>query len=49
MPVQNFQNGGAEIVLDLGDLNPKQKEFCQARSRYIAYGGARGGDRKSVV
>ena len=49
MPVQNFQNGGAEIVLDLGDLNPKQKEFCQARSRYIAYGGARGGGKTHVL
>ena len=49
MPVQNFQNGGAEITLNLGDLNPKQKEFCQARSRYIAYGGARGGGKTHVL
>lgn len=49
MPVQNFQNSGAEITLDLGDLNPKQKEFCQARSRYIAYGGARGGGKTHVL
>lgn len=35
-------------VMDLGDLNPKQKRFCQARCRYIAYGGARGGGKTHV-
>lgn len=35
-------------VLRLGDLNPKQKRFCQARQRYIAYGGARGGGKTHV-
>lgn len=34
--------------IDLGELNPKQKLFCQARSRYVAYGGARGGGKTHV-
>lgn len=37
-----------EVTLDLGELNPKQKLFCQARSRYVAYGGARGGGKTHV-
>ena len=41
------ENEALDIV-DLGDLNPKQKLFCQARTRYIAYGGARGGGKTHV-
>lgn len=36
-------------TMDLGELNPKQKLFCQARTRYIAYGGARGGGKSHVA
>lgn len=36
-------------TMELGELNPKQKLFCQARSRYIAYGGARGGGKSHVA
>lgn len=36
-------------TISFGDLNPKQKEFCQARNRYIAYGGARGGGKSHVL
>ena len=36
-------------VVDFGSLNPKQKLFTQARSRYIAYGGARGGGKTHVL
>lgn len=39
----------SEVSLDLGDLNPKQKRFCQARAKYIAYGGARGGGKTHVA
>jgi len=35
-------------LVDLGHLNPKQKLFCQARNRYIAFGGARGGGKSYV-
>ncbi len=38
-----------EPVVDLGELTPKQKQFCQARSRYVNYGGARGGGKTHVV
>lgn len=37
------------VQVKLGELNPKQKEFCQARSRYVAYGGARGGGKTHVA
>lgn len=35
--------------LELGELNPKQKLFCQSRSRYTAFGGARGGGKSHVL
>lgn len=40
---------GKGVRLDLGELNPKQKLFCQARCRYVAYGGARGGGKSHVL
>ena len=40
---------GSTIKLDFGELNPKQREFCKARNRYIAYGGARGGGKSHVL
>lgn len=36
-------------MVDLGELNPKQKLFCQSRCRYTAYGGARGGGKTHVL
>lgn len=38
-----------EVVLDFGDMNPKQVLFCKSRSRYTAYGGARGGGKSHVM
>ncbi len=40
---------GKKITVDLGDLNPKQKKFCQSRTKYTAYGGARGGGKTHVL
>ena len=37
------------LKLDLGGLTPKQKLFCQARTRYVAFGGARGGGKSHVA
>lgn len=44
-----MKNIGGSVSVDLGDLNAKQKEFCQARTRYVGYGGARGGGKSHVV
>lgn len=44
-----YQHGPKMTTVDFGDLNPKQKEFCQSRSRYTNYGGARGGGKSHVV
>lgn len=49
MAYKSFQNSGGTVSVDLGDLNPKQKLFCQARTRYVAYGGARGGGKTHVL
>ena len=49
MGLRNVPGGSANVFMDLGDLTPKQKAFCQARSRYIAYGGARGGGKTHVA
>lgn len=38
-----------KAFVELGELNPKQKLFCQARNRYVAYGGARGGGKSHVL
>ena len=43
------QTAGGAVQVDLGTLNPKQKQFCQSRSRYTAYGGARGGGKTHVL
>lgn len=44
-----IRNSGGEVPITFSGLNPKQKLFCQARSRYIAYGGARGGGKTHVL
>lgn len=33
---------------DIGELYPKQIEFCKATNKYICYGGARGGGKSHV-
>lgn len=43
------KNNGGAVNINLGTLNPKQKQFCQARTRYVGYGGARGGGKSHVV
>lgn len=47
-PVGRPKTAGV-TTLDLGELNPKQREFCLARNRYVAYGGARGGGKSHVL
>ena len=37
------------ISLDFGQPNPKQEHFFRARTRYTAYGGARGGGKSWAV
>lgn len=49
MAYSKVQNGGSAVNIDLGQLNPKQKLFCQSRTRYTAYGGARGGGKTHVL
>lgn len=34
--------------LNIGELYPKQIEFCKATNKYICYGGARGGGKSHV-
>ena len=49
MAYWKMQNNGGNVNVDMGELNPKQKLFCQSRSRYTAYGGARGGGKTHVL
>lgn len=49
MASRSIQRGGTEATIDFGTLTPKQKLFCQSRTRYIAYGGARGGGKTHVL
>lgn len=48
MAYGKFKNTGGSVNVDMGSLNPKQKLFCQARTRYVGYGGARGGGKTHV-
>lgn len=34
--------------VDIGELYPKQIEFCKATNKYICYGGARGGGKSHI-
>lgn len=36
------------MVFDIGELYPKQIEFCKATNKYICYGGARGGGKSHI-
>ena len=36
------------MELDLGELYPKQIEFCKSKAKYTCYGGARGGGKSHV-
>ena len=36
------------MELNIGELYPKQIEFCKATNRYVCYGGARGGGKSHV-
>ena len=49
MGIREMTNGDTRKVVDLGNLTPKQLKFCKAKSRYIAYGGARGGGKSHVL
>ncbi len=36
------------MTFDIGELYPKQIEFCKARNKYICYGGSRGGGKSHI-
>lgn len=36
------------MTLDIGELYPKQIEFCKATNKYICYGGSRGGGKSHI-
>ena len=46
---KRFSARRAERVWRMGEPNPKQRAFFLARSRFVAYGGARGGGKSWAV
>lgn len=38
-----------DVTINWGKLNPKQIQFAQAKEKYVAYGGARGGGKSHVA
>lgn len=40
---------GKTVTLDISTMNPKQERFFRARSRFVAYGGARGGGKSWAI
>lgn len=43
------KNSDEDIVVDLGELNPKQKEFFNSTAYYTCYGGAKGGGKSHAT
>ena len=39
----------AKITLDFSRISEKQRQFMEALTRYVAYGGARGGGKSWAV
>jgi len=39
----------AEVLVDLGKLNPKQVEFFNSETKFTCYGGAKGGGKSHAV
>ena len=44
-----FSARRAERIWRMGEPNPKQRAFFLARTRFVAYGGARGGGKSWAV
>ncbi|MBQ7459830.1 MAG: phage terminase large subunit [Oscillospiraceae bacterium] len=44
-----MRSGRKDITVDLGEANPKQLLFFQARAPFVAYGGAKGGGKTWAV
>lgn len=49
MPLLQKEVVTMAIVLKLGEPSPKQKEFLSARTKYVSFGGARGGGKSWSV
>ena len=49
MPRQKVRTQKEEFVLDFGKATPKQQLFLAAKTKYVCYGGARGGGKTHVA
>lgn len=49
MPKQRERTEKKEAVLDFGEVSEKQMEFLMARTKFVCYGGARGGGKTHVA
>ena len=49
MPRKRATKENKNIVLNFGEATPKQKLFLQAQTKYVCYGGARGGGKTHVA
>lgn len=49
MAKQRAITGEHNIQIDFGTISDKQKEFMEADTFYVCYGGARGGGKSHVV
>lgn len=43
------QKTNQELLLDFGSVSPKQKQFLEAKSFFVCYGGARGGGKSHMA
>lgn len=49
MAKKKAYDGERELRLDFGDVSPKQKQFLEAQTFFVCYGGARGGGKSHVA
>lgn len=49
MPRKRVLPEKGEVTIDFGEVTPKQKLFLEANTKYVCYGGARGGGKTHVA
>lgn len=49
MPRKRSSESGKQLILDFGKASEKQKQFLEAETTYVCYGGARGGGKTHVA
>ena len=49
MPRKRVSPEKGEVTIDFGEATPKQKLFLEAQTKFVCYGGARGGGKTHIA